>query len=385
MDTILSISVERCIELFRSIHGEKVLILDTRPFMSFNTCHIENSTNVHCPPILKRRSGGFVALENIVPCEKKRECLLRGDFTTVIAYDQNTTLLSDAAQDSSLYSVLKSLNQQVDVPNIYYLAGGFDAFQDVCPALCLNQSVTSGYFHNRIFQMTPRKTEPVEILPHLYLGNYQHACQGDLLKTLGITSLINVSTTCQNQFEADFRYMNIPVNDTSSAELLSWFSQANEFIDAVKLKEGKVLVHCQAGVSRSATICLAYLMSANRLSLDKAYEHVRARRDVIDPNLNFMQQLKNFEIQLTGSRNVKQSHLMQTPDETISDLTSNAFPSMTSTSEFTFSPQEFPSDASSCRPLSFSPQDFTLDAAASRFSFNVQEYTPFCTPLLSPS
>lgn len=64
--------------------------------------------------------------------------------------------------------------------------------------------------------------------------------------------------------------------------------------DSIKQNGGKVLVHCHAGRSRSATVCLAYLMRTCHLSLDAAYEHVRTRREVIDPNLNFMQQLQDY-------------------------------------------------------------------------------------------
>lgn len=65
--------------------------------------------------------------------------------------------------------------------------------------------------------------------------------------------------------------------------------------DAVKNSKGRVLVHCQAGISRSATICLAYLISRYRLRLDEAYEYVKKRRSVISPNFNFMGQLLNWE------------------------------------------------------------------------------------------
>lgn len=70
------------------------------------------------------------------------------------------------------------------------------------------------------------------------------------------------------------------------------------FTDSVKDRNGKVLVHCQAGVSRSATICLAYLMFTVKIGLEAAFEHVKSRRSVISPNLNFMSQLKNFEQEL---------------------------------------------------------------------------------------
>lgn len=67
------------------------------------------------------------------------------------------------------------------------------------------------------------------------------------------------------------------------------------FPDSVKESGGRVLVHCQAGISRSATICLAYLIHARRVRLDEAFEFVKRRRQVISPNLAFMGQLLQFE------------------------------------------------------------------------------------------
>lgn len=65
--------------------------------------------------------------------------------------------------------------------------------------------------------------------------------------------------------------------------------------DSVKQSGGRVLVHCQAGISRSATICLAYLMHTQRVRLDEAFNFVKQRRHVISPNLAFMGQLLQFE------------------------------------------------------------------------------------------
>lgn len=71
---------------------------------------------------------------------------------------------------------------------------------------------------------------PVEILPGLYLGDSVHSSQQETLRDLGITCLLNVSTTCKNLFEQEFDYMNIPVNDNDSANISSWFGEAIQFI-----------------------------------------------------------------------------------------------------------------------------------------------------------
>ena len=71
--------------------------------------------------------------------------------------------------------------------------------------------------------------------------------------------------------------------------------------DSVKKSNGRVFVHCQAGISRSATICLAYLMRTNRVKLDEAFEFVKQRRSIISPNFSFMGQLLQFESQVLAS------------------------------------------------------------------------------------
>lgn len=308
MDNIPANSVdpEELVNLMKS-RPECTLILDSRSFMSYNENHIIHSENVHCPPIVKRRSGGFVALENIVPCEVKRKQLENGVFRKIVVYDTDTCDLTLASKDSNLYSVLKSLRQQlvdkVEPGDICYLKGGFCEFHKLSPQLCEGQShsfqtTQSLKPDQRVDWVTD---QPVEILPHLYLGNFSHASQLEVLQRLGITSLMNVSKNCKNCFEDLFEYMTVPVDDNDSADLSSWFDSTIAFIDHVRDTGGRVLVHCRAGVSRSVTICLAYLMFTARIRLEAAFEHVRSKRSMISPSLNFMRQLEAFEKELDTS------------------------------------------------------------------------------------
>jgi dual specificity MAP kinase phosphatase len=68
--------------------------------------------------------------------------------------------------------------------------------------------------------------------------------------------------------------------------------------DSVKASGGRVLVHCHAGVSRSATVCMAYVMKNLDYDLRSAYDFVKARRPCVSPNLHFMGQLLEFEKRL---------------------------------------------------------------------------------------
>lgn len=67
---------------------------------------------------------------------------------------------------------------------------------------------------------------------------------------------------------------------------------------------GKVYVHCWAGVSRSPTLCIAYLMKHRGLSMDDARDYVRKVRPHIRPNWGFEEMLKQFEKTLKQERRV---------------------------------------------------------------------------------
>ena len=71
--------------------------------------------------------------------------------------------------------------------------------------------------------------------------------------------------------------------------------------ESIRESGGKVLIHCRAGISRSATICIAYLMYAGQLTVDEAHDYLKYRRPLISPNLNFMRQLAEFQTCLTAA------------------------------------------------------------------------------------
>ena len=74
-----------------------------------------------------------------------------------------------------------------------------------------------------------------------------------------------------------------------------WFSMTFNIADEARTLNGAVLIHCHAGISRSPTIAIAYLMRHAGLTLVEAYTMVKQRRPIISPNLNFMGQLLEFE------------------------------------------------------------------------------------------
>lgn len=78
--------------------------------------------------------------------------------------------------------------------------------------------------------------------------------------------------------------------DMTSFHLYPYFEQAAQFIDDALRQNGKVLVHCRQGISRSATLVIAFLMIKRGMNVQEAVRRVRNRREVI-PNEGFLKQL----------------------------------------------------------------------------------------------
>lgn len=54
------------------------------------------------------------------------------------------------------------------------------------------------------------------------------------------------------------------------------------------------MVHCQAGVSRSVSLVMAYLIRKYRIGYEEAFTMVKKRRPVANPNKGFTKQLRRF-------------------------------------------------------------------------------------------
>lgn len=156
-----------------------------------------------------------------------------------------------------------------------------------------------------------------QITDYLYISSGKTAKDNSVLTRLKMTCIINAT---QDDVEdvriPSVEYIRVPVSDSPASQLQEHFDTVADKIHAVRAQCGRVLVHCCAGVSRSATLCLAYLVKYRDMSLMDAHTLVRACRPIIRPNCGFWKQLIDYERSLRGANSVMMvaSPLGQIPD-----------------------------------------------------------------------
>ena len=113
----------------------------------------------------------------------------------------------------------------------------------------------------------------------------------------------------------------------------------NEFID----NNERVVVHCHAGISRSATAVIAYLMKSLRMTLSEAMKFVQTKRHVVCPNFSFMGQLRSYQddlqIQQLEEKFMKKHQLIIGSGQIDKTISLNGFIPMTDANEFTNEPE----------------------------------------------
>ena len=72
-----------------------------------------------------------------------------------------------------------------------------------------------------------------------------------------------------------------------SCDIKAHFENCFNFIDK-SMTEGSILIHCAAGISRSATIVIAFLMKKLGWSMEKAYKFTSLKRVQVSPNYGFL-------------------------------------------------------------------------------------------------
>ena len=137
------------------------------------------------------------------------------------------------------------------------------------------------------------------VAPKLYVGDAVAAASLPMLLEAGITHVLNC-TAQPNALEGtsgapSFLSLGLMDNTSDAPRMQSALAIGVNFITDAIASNGTVLVHCHRGISRSATLAIAYLVKTTQQPAEHVFEGVRACRPIIDPNLGYMVSLMEWE------------------------------------------------------------------------------------------
>ncbi|XP_036163123.1 serine/threonine/tyrosine-interacting protein isoform X6 [Myotis myotis] len=121
-----------------------------------------------------------------------------------------------------------------------------------------------------------------------------------ILQKHGVTHIICIRQNIEANFikpnfQQLFRYLVLDIADNPVENIIRFFPMTKEFIDGSLQTGGKVLVHGNAGISRSAAFVIAYIMETFGMKYRDAFAYVQERRFCINPNAGFVHQLQEYE------------------------------------------------------------------------------------------
>ncbi|XP_055899110.1 serine/threonine/tyrosine-interacting-like protein 2 [Biomphalaria glabrata] len=148
-----------------------------------------------------------------------------------------------------------------------------------------------------------------KICEGIFLGEGDTAKNVTTMKQLGVTHVLNtalgkdafhVNTNHVMYQRKGIKFLGLEATDAMHFDMTKYFYPAADFIHEGLTSGGQVFVHCVQGVSRSATLVIAYLMIKSHMTVQDAVRLVRSRRE-ISPNPGFLQQLCNLNEELKKS------------------------------------------------------------------------------------
>eukprot|EP01083_Nonionella_stella_P177584 624619_1 len=286
-----------------------LVLLDMRPASAYKENHIEASIHFD---ITNPRMYNAMAARLSKYVHKK----LIQTHSIYILYDKQHT--SDQMREMNQYvqstviPLIQKESSWLHFKSIYYCSL-FQDFQNTFAFLMTTKPVEIEEEDHKEAALHPIPVSifgkhmmfPSCIIPdELYLGNSRNAADGDTLKALGITHIVNVTSNVKNLFEADgIEYLQCVIEDSPKANINQFFEETIQFINGAlaDANHHKVFVHCQAGISRSASIVIAYIMNTRGHGtrgipkFEDALAFVRERRPMVHPNDGFTMQLMEYE------------------------------------------------------------------------------------------
>lgn len=133
---------------------------------------------------------------------------------------------------------------------------------------------------------------PALVMPYLYVGS-QDCCIPDVLINYNIRTVLSVGIEAP-VVHSNVSYSHVQCLDLPDTRLIPILNECNQIIEKSIAAKENILVHCNAGVSRSASVVIGYLILQERKSFEDAHDMLKAVRPCIRPNIGFIKQLKSL-------------------------------------------------------------------------------------------
>jgi atypical dual specificity phosphatase len=138
-----------------------------------------------------------------------------------------------------------------------------------------------------------------ELFPNLYLTSIYGATRENITRR-NVSLLINAAQELPKCDLNGVESIKLFLDDAPHALASVYFDRISDKINEHLTNGGCALVHCVLGVSRSTTLCIAYLMKYQNMSLKNAFDYVSTRRPCARPNPGFWRQLIDYEKRLNN-------------------------------------------------------------------------------------
>jgi len=144
-----------------------------------------------------------------------------------------------------------------------------------------------------------RKEKGTVLFEKILLGSKKVAKNYKLLEEQGVVAVLNITENIKNFHEncSHLIYRRIPIPDSVEAPIENFFVEGIEFIEH-HLEKGKVLIHCNEGMSRSPAMAIAFIMKHFNINLKEAYEKVAGKLEGNNINDGFKTKLMDWDFQL---------------------------------------------------------------------------------------
>jgi predicted protein tyrosine phosphatase len=143
-----------------------------------------------------------------------------------------------------------------------------------------------------------------KVCEHVFVGGCLAAANRTLVRTNRITHILKMFSDSDLLSppvrHPGVEYCVVPTQDVPTFPIDLYFAQCIRFIQHAIRRNGVLLIHCHAGVSRAATIALLHLIIDERLTLNDAWAKLKRARPVVNPNPGFWAILRAFEVRVNS-------------------------------------------------------------------------------------